>query len=122
MEEPINQRFAKILYTLGITETELAKRLGIKPQSVNAWKGSKTNPSLHNMINLLRVFPELSARYVLFGSGPVLEKGLTLEANREPVAYPVPTLMDELKRQLTVKDDQIAFLQRLVDKISEPKT
>ena len=41
---------------LGLTQTDLAKRLGISRSAVNAWEMSLSSPSLANMVEMSRIF------------------------------------------------------------------
>lgn len=55
----INNVAEKIRYfrdKLGITQTDLAKRLGISRSAVNAWEMSLSSPSLANIVEMARIF------------------------------------------------------------------
>ena len=55
----INNVAKKIRYfrdKLGITQTDLAKRLGISRSAVNAWEMSLSSPSLANIVEMARIF------------------------------------------------------------------
>ncbi len=41
---------------LGLTQTDLAKRLGISRSAVNAWEMSLSSPSLANIVEMSRIF------------------------------------------------------------------
>ena len=41
---------------LGMTQTDLAKRLGISRSAVNAWEMSLSTPSLANIVELASIF------------------------------------------------------------------
>ncbi len=48
----------------GMTQTDLAKRLGISRSAVNSWEMSISTPSLANVIEMTRIFG-VSADYIL---------------------------------------------------------
>ena len=55
----INNVAEKIRYfrdKLGITQTDLAKRLGISRSAVNAWEMSLSSPALANIVEMARIF------------------------------------------------------------------
>ena len=55
----INNVAEKIRYfrdKLGLTQTDLAKRLGISRSAVNAWEMSLSSPSLANIVEMARIF------------------------------------------------------------------
>ena len=55
----INNVAEKIRYfrdKLGLTQTDLAKRLGISRSAVNAWEMSLSSPSLANVFELAQIF------------------------------------------------------------------
>ena len=55
----INNVAEKIRYfrdKLGLTQTELAKRLGISRSAVNAWEMSLSCPSLANVVEMAHIF------------------------------------------------------------------
>ena len=41
---------------MGMTQTDLAKRLGISRNAVNAWEMSTSTPTLANIVELSRIF------------------------------------------------------------------
>ncbi len=48
----------------GLTQTDLAKRLGISRSAVNSWEMSISTPSLSNVLEMTRIFG-VSADYIL---------------------------------------------------------
>ena len=55
----------------GMTQTDLAKRLGISRNAVNAWEMSVSTPSLSKVIEMSRIF-HVSTDYLLSISDNVL--------------------------------------------------
>ena len=48
----------------GLTQTDLANRLGISRSAVNSWEMSLSSPSLSNIIEMTQIF-HISADYLL---------------------------------------------------------
>ena len=48
----------------GLTQTDLAKRLGISRSAVNSWEMSLSSPSVANIVEMTKIF-NVSADYVL---------------------------------------------------------
>lgn len=48
----------------GLTQTDLAKRLGISRSAVNAWEMSLSSPSIANIIEMTQIF-HVNAEYLL---------------------------------------------------------
>ena len=49
---------------VGLTQTDLANRLGISRSAVNSWEMSLSSPSLSNIIEMTQIF-HVSADYLL---------------------------------------------------------
>ena len=55
----------------GMTQTDLAKRLGISRNAVNAWEMSVSVPTLSNVVEMSRIF-HVTTDYILSISDKVL--------------------------------------------------
>ena len=55
----------------GMTQTDLAKRLGISRSAVNSWEMSLSSPSLSNVVEMMQIF-HVSADYLLSVSDRML--------------------------------------------------
>ena len=55
----------------GMTQTDLAKRLGISRSAVNSWEMSLSSPSLSNIVEMMQIF-HVSADYLLSVSDRML--------------------------------------------------
>ena len=71
----------------GLTQTALAKRLGISRSAVNSWEMSLSSPSLANIIEMTKIF-NVSADYIL-----TLTDRITVDI----------TELDNEKRELIIK-------------------
>lgn len=59
-----SQKIKKLRETNGITQSALAKKVGISRNSVNSWEMGLSFPSVVNLIELTRIF-HVSADYLL---------------------------------------------------------
>ena len=56
---------------LGMTQTDLANRLGISRSAVNSWEMSLSSPSVSNIIEMTQIF-HVSADYLLSVSDKIM--------------------------------------------------
>ncbi len=70
----------------GMTQTNLAKRLGISRSAVNAWEMSISTPSLANVIEMTSIFG-VSADYLLSLSDKVTVDITELENEKREVVF-----------------------------------
>lgn len=56
MTDAIGQRVAKLRHGAGLSQAQLAARLGITPASVAYYETGRTRPSLENLVQLARLF------------------------------------------------------------------
>ena len=52
---------------VGMTQTDLAQRLGISRSAVNSWEMSLSSPSLQNIVEMIKIF-HVNADYLLASS------------------------------------------------------
>ncbi|MBQ7377741.1 MAG: helix-turn-helix transcriptional regulator [Clostridia bacterium] len=52
---------------VGMTQTDLAQRLGISRSAVNSWEMSLSSPSLQNIVEMTKIF-HVNADYLLASS------------------------------------------------------
>ena len=68
MDKSINQRFVKILEEKNISQSEYADRIKTGRANVNNWCKLKNAIPLDSIVELLRMFPDIDARWFLTGS------------------------------------------------------
>lgn len=68
----------------GMTQTDLAKRLGISRSAVNSWEMSLSSPSLSNIVEMTQIF-HVSADYLLSMSDHLLIDISTLTSDEQEV-------------------------------------
>ena len=56
MKNDINERIHDLRERSGLTQTDLAMRLGVTRSCVNAWEMGVSRPSLDNILSLGRIF------------------------------------------------------------------
>lgn len=66
-------RLRKVLIYRGITQKELAERLGTKPQVVNGWIRKRRFPNLYSFSRICNIL-EIDPKYFLFGIWCELKK------------------------------------------------
>ena len=82
---------------LGITQTDLAKRLGISRSAVNAWEMSLSCPSLANVAEMSRIF-HVTVDALLFDRAmPLVDTSHLSEDEREIVLRLVDCFTKEKK-------------------------
>lgn len=65
------QRIKAIKNALGISENELARRLGISQSTLNGYTLGKRTPSYEFAETVLNAFSDISAEWLLRGKGPM---------------------------------------------------
>lgn len=89
----LNQQIRALRQARGISQVELAKRLGVTKQSVSNWENDNIQPSVEMVIKLAGVF-SVSTDYLLG-----LERGEYLDVtglSQEKIAH-IRQLVDDLR-------------------------
>lgn len=68
----------------GMTQTDLAKRLGISRSAVNSWEMSLSSPSLSNIVEMMNIF-HVSADYLISSSDRMLIDISSLSGDEQEV-------------------------------------
>ncbi len=79
----------------GMTQTYLAKRLGISRSAVNSWEMSLSFPSLSNIVEMARIFG-VSADYILGISNQLTLDISDLDSEEQEVVF---KLVDCIKKR-----------------------
>ena len=69
---------------MGMTQTDLAKRLGISRSAVNSWEMSLSSPSVSNIVEMMQIF-HVSADYLLSVSDRMLVDLSSLSSEEQEV-------------------------------------
>lgn len=85
----MEDRIRKFMEYKGITPSELADTIGVQRSNVTHVLKSRNKPSFQFIEKMLQVYPDLNAKWLLLGTGPMVEttaKGRTLfDQLTEPV-------------------------------------
>lgn len=89
----------------GITPSELADSIGVQRSNVTHVLKSRNKPSFYFIEKMLQVYPEINAKWLLLGTGNMIESGKnrTLFDQLTDVPAPTtgqPTLQPEKKEEL----------------------
>ena len=89
----MNKRLLEIIrYKTGGKQTNFAELMGWSPQYLaKLLKGD--NFGLQPILSLLSAFPEISARWLLFGEGQMLEVGRLFDLQRQTLTH-IQSLLD----------------------------
>lgn len=90
----MEDRIRKFMEYKGITPSELADTIGVQRSNVTHVLKNRNKPSFQFIEKMLQVYPELNAKWLLLGTGPMVEttaKGRTLfDQLTEPVRTQSP--------------------------------
>jgi len=90
----MEDRIRKFMEYKGITPSELADTIGVQRSNVTHVLKSRNKPSFQFIEKMLQVYPDLNAKWLLLGTGPMVEttaKGRTLfDQLTEPVRTQSP--------------------------------
>lgn len=98
-----NERFRLVIASLGISQIEMAKILGVSKTTVNSWCKDRANISGEMQKNILEHYPHISSRWLLFGEGKMeIEKGISdsfvlSNMAKEDLILLIQTLLKQIK-------------------------
>lgn len=115
----MNTRLLEIIkYKTGGRQTPFAELLGWSPQYLaKLLKGD--NFGLSPVLTLLSAFPEINARWLLFGSGSMLEAGRLFDLQRESMAH-ICSLLDLDKYIPFMSGDEIREFEEALQSGRQP--
>ena len=95
--ETLNERIKKLRKEKGLTQSQLADKLGVTDKAVSKWEVGEANPDISLLVNLANIF-DVSVDYLLTGK---VEESISLED------------MDEHKRALhLIKKDDLGLFEK----------
>lgn len=123
------QRIKAIKDALGISENELARRLGISQSTLNGYTLGKRKPSYDLAESVLNAFSDVSAEWLMRGEGPMYISDLpstdhddsdeVLELKAEITRLRAER--DELARKLAISERRIDKLIDILHQEPEPR-
>jgi transcriptional regulator with XRE-family HTH domain len=112
------QRIKAIKDALGISENELARRLGISQSTLNGYTLGKRKPSYDLAESVLNAFSDVSAEWLLRGDGPMYISDLPSTDHDD--SDEVLELKAEITRLRAERDElvrKLAISERRIDKL-----
>lgn len=64
----MNKKIRQLREASGLSQKELAAKMGVNPSAVNRWESGEKNPELTNLVRLADLF-EVSVDYLLGRTG-----------------------------------------------------
>lgn len=110
MTVKFNKKLAEMLREKGISQTKLAKALGVAPQQISQWIKGKNYPSFEKFMELLEVTGKDANYYCGFPSNNNYLGNQIVGDNNSNIKQSVGSASDEM---LEVKQD-IALLKQAV--------
>lgn len=121
----LRDRFIQIFDYLGLTQTQLAKSIGVKQQTINTIlngsqkKGKKertfTNPSSEVLTGILVRYQQFSSEWLLRGEGQMLRKEYKNEHELKESAEPEVILYD--CPECIKKEEKIAAQKQRIESL-----
>lgn len=112
------QRIKAIKDALGISENELARRLGISQSTLNGYTLGKRKPSYDLAESVLNAFSDVSAEWLMRGEGPMHISDLPSTDHDD--SDEVLELKAEITRLRAERDElvrKLAISERRIDKL-----
>ena len=81
----------------GLTQTDLANRLGISRSAVNSWEMSLSSPSVANVIEMTKIF-HVSADYILSNDDRILIDVSHLTSDEKEVVIKLISCFENSKK------------------------
>ena len=103
----MEDRIRKFMEYKGISPSELADTIGVQRSNVTHVLKNRNKPSFQFIEKMLQVYPDLNAKWLLLGTGPMVEaplKSRTLfDQLTEPVIVQSP-IQDKVDVKPTIKE------------------
>jgi predicted transcriptional regulator len=88
----LNQRMLEIMKDTGLNKGDFAQKLGVSQGVISHISSGRNKPGLEMVVECLRVFPDISADWLLLGKGP-MKRTKTEDTRLEQL----DKLLDEVK-------------------------
>jgi transcriptional regulator with XRE-family HTH domain len=87
----MEDRIRKFMEYKGITPSELADTIGVQRSNVTHVLKSRNKPSFQFIEKMLQVYPDLNAKWLLLGTGPMVETTAKSRTLFDQLTEPVNT-------------------------------
>lgn len=116
--QSVGDRFGMLIKALGMNNHSFAKSIGKNSTTINYTVEGKTKPSFELFEAVFTKYPKVNRDWLLMGEGRIFRDDTTQEQPDNSLITYLRSLeekFDNLLKQMSVKDQQIAGLQRTVD-------
>ncbi|MFH1119764.1 MAG: helix-turn-helix domain-containing protein [Bacteroidota bacterium] len=116
----MNNRIALVLKTKNISPSQLADDLGVQRSGISHIVNGRNKPSLEFIQKLIKLYPDISMHWILFGEGPMMnpypgqasENTSSKTVNSFPEDKPKPRIME-----LFNMDDEGSMLSAIPEEV-----
>lgn len=117
----MNNRIALVLKTKDISPSQLADELGVQRSGISHIMNGRNKPSLEFVQKLIRLYPDISMQWILFGEGPMMNPypGSQAELPANPVTVPSEKPKPRMMELFSTIDED-AGIQAAPGKEKEP--
>lgn len=88
----MEDRIRKFMEYKGISPSELADTIGVQRSNVTHVLKSRNKPSFQFIEKMLQVYPDLNAKWLLLGTGPMVESSVKSRTLFDQLTEPVTPL------------------------------
>lgn len=122
----MEERIRKFMEYKGITPSELADSIGVQRSNVTHVLKARNKPSFQFIEKMLQIYPELNAKWLLLGTGNMVDISLKSRTLFDQVTEPtnsVPILKAEKPEEKPQNPDQkpIEPVEMIVPPVTEKK-
>lgn len=119
----MNSRIKQFMEHKGISSSELADTIGVQRSNVTHVLHGRNKPSFQFISKLLETYPEINAKWLIMGSGNMLENQNSDQVQPQPQSQPQlfdkAEPVDHLKKDDKEMDD-ISVPQQLLSSFNAP--
>lgn len=114
----VNERLQFWLKSQRISQTELAKNIGVTPAAINNIIHGRSNPTALLLKQLHQAYPNLNQDWLLNGQGQMLREGA---ASGFPVSDSAltPDVLDLLRSQFGLQQKQIGLQEQVIEELRD---
>lgn len=115
----MNSRIKQFMDHKGISSSELADTIGVQRSNVTHVLHGRNKPSFQFISKLLETYPEINAKWLIMGSGSMLENQNLDQAQPQPQLFDKTEPVDHLKKD-NKKIEDISAPQQPLSSFNTP--
>ena len=122
--DEIKNRIFEFLRSENKTSAQFALEIGVQPSGISHIISGRNKPSLEFIVKMLSKYPALSTDWLIFGTGPMLRDGGSIELNlqqRENVTGYRDIFSDAIGSDVRKKDSETVKNSRSTDEPTDIK-